>query len=123
MMLTGMPNFVYAVGYTNASWTLKVDLICEHFCRLLALMDERGYTYCMPDAPDPRAPTRPLLAFASGYVQRSVDRFPKQGATAPWELNMDYRRDRRLLLDGPVGDQMQFVPRRRTPAKPHRAAA
>jgi cation diffusion facilitator CzcD-associated flavoprotein CzcO len=124
MMLTGMPNFLYAVGYTNASWTLKVDLVCEHFCRLLAQMDKRGYTYCIPETPDPHAPTRPLLDFGAGYVLRSVDRFPKQGASAPWELNMDYRRDRKLLLDGPVGDHMQFAAKSRpTPASLLRAAA
>jgi cation diffusion facilitator CzcD-associated flavoprotein CzcO len=124
MMLTGMPNFLYAIGYTNASWTLKVDLISKHFCRLLALMDERGYSYCAPESPHPDAPTRPLLDFAAGYVQRSVDRFPKQGATAPWELSMDYLRDRKVLLDGPVGDHMQFAAkRRRTPVTPLRAAA
>ncbi len=90
MMLTGMPNFMYAVGYINASWTLKVDLICEHFCRLLALMDEHDYSYCMPEDPDPDAPTRPLLDFGAGYVVRSVHEFPKQGSTPPWELSMDY---------------------------------
>jgi hypothetical protein len=108
MMLTGMPNFLYAVGYINASWTLKVDLICEHFCRLLALMDNREYEYCVPDAPDPHEPTRPLLNFGAGYVVRSMHRFPRQGSVAPWELNMDYLRDRKLLLDGPVGDHMHF---------------
>jgi cation diffusion facilitator CzcD-associated flavoprotein CzcO len=109
MMLTGMPNFLYAVGYINASWTLKVDLICEHFCRLLELMDARGFAYCVPEPPDPDAPTRPLLDFGAGYVLRSMHQFPKQGATPPWELNMDYLRDRKVLLDGPVGDHMQFV--------------
>ena len=124
MMLTGMPNFVYAVGYTNASWTLKVDVICEHFCRLLALIDERGDSYCVPESPAPDAPTRPLLEFAAGYVQRSVDQFPRQGATAPWELSMDYRRDRKLLLDGPVGDHLRFAgERQRSPGRPVRAAA
>jgi monooxygenase len=108
MMLTGIPNFLYAVGYINASWTLKVDLICEHFCRLLALMDEQGYAYCVPEAPDPDAPTRPLLDFGAGYVLRSMHQFPKQGSTPPWELNMDYLRDRKVLLDGPVGDHMRF---------------
>ncbi len=109
MMLTGMPNFLYAVGYINASWTLKVDLVCEHFCRLLALMDEHGYTYSVPESPDPRAPTRPLLDFGAGYVLRSMHEFPRQGSAPPWELNMDYLQDRKVLLDGPVGDHMRFV--------------
>jgi cation diffusion facilitator CzcD-associated flavoprotein CzcO len=108
MMLTGMPNFLYAVGYINASWTLKVDLICEHFCRLLSLMDEHEYAYCVPESPEADAPTRPLLAFGAGYVLRSMHQFPKQGATPPWELSMDYLRDRSVLLDGPVGDHMHF---------------
>jgi len=108
MMLTGVPNFVYAVGYTNASWTLKVDLTCEHFCRLLRLMDEAGHDWCSPEWPDPREPTRPLLDFSAGYVQRSVDEFPRQGARAPWELSMDYLHDRKVLVNGPVGDHMAF---------------
>jgi monooxygenase len=118
MMLTGVPNFLYAVGYINASWTLKVDLICEHFCRLLALMDEHDYACCVPASPDPDAPTRPLLDFGAGYVLRSVHEFPRQGTTPPWQLNMDYLRDRKLLLDGPVGDHMRFFHRTtaRTPA-------
>jgi monooxygenase len=119
MMLTGIPNFLYAVGYINASWTLKVDLICEHFCRLLALMDEHDYAYCVPEDPDPAAPTRPLLDFGAGYVLRSVHEFPRQGAIAPWELNMDYLRDRRMLINGPVGDHMRFAHRATAP----RAAA
>ncbi len=115
MMLTGMPNFLYAVGYINASWTLKVDLICEHFCRLLALMDEQGHAYCVPESPDPDAPTRPLLDFGAGYVLRSMHHFPRQGAMPPWELNMDYLRDRKVLLDGPVGDHMRFGGERSEP--------
>jgi cation diffusion facilitator CzcD-associated flavoprotein CzcO len=120
MMLTGMPNFVYAVGYINASWTLKVDLICEHFCRLLALMDEHDYVYCVPEDPPADAPTRPLLDFGAGYVLRKMHEFPKQGSTPPWELNMDYLRDRKVLLEGPVGDHMRFFAR---PAEPLAAVA
>jgi monooxygenase len=127
MMLTDMPNFLYAAGYINASWTLKVDLICDHFCRLLALMDEHEYAYCLPDAPDPGAPTRPLLDFKAGYVLRSVQDFPRQGPGAPWELGMDYLRDRKMLLDGPVGDHMQFFGERPAaaaePVTAQRAAA
>jgi monooxygenase len=108
MMLSGVPNFLYAVGYINASWTLKVDVICQHFCRLLSLMDENAYAYCVPEPPDPGAATRPLLDFGAGYVLRSMHEFPRQGSVAPWELNMDYLRDRKVLVDGPVGDHMEF---------------
>jgi cation diffusion facilitator CzcD-associated flavoprotein CzcO len=106
MMLSGVPNFVYALGYTNASWTLKVDLVCEHFCRLLEVMDERGYEVAAPEAPDPRGERTPLLDLSSGYVQRAVEDFPKQGASEPWLLPQDYLYDRRLLLEGPVGDRL-----------------
>ncbi len=108
MMVSGVPNFVYALGYTNASWTLKVDLICEHFGRLLSLMDDRGYDYAIPEAPDPREPTAPLVDLGSGYVQRAVDRFPQQGSAVPWQLKMDYLTDRELLLEGPVGDHLEL---------------
>ena len=108
MMLTGMPNFLYALGYTNASWTLKVDLICRHFNRLLALMDERDYDYAIPEAPPPAQSTAPLVGLDSGYVRRALDRFPRQGAVEPWLLKQDYLYDRRLLLDGPVGDHLRL---------------
>ena len=35
-MLDGVPNFAFTFGYTNSSWTLKVGLVGDHFCRLLA---------------------------------------------------------------------------------------
>jgi monooxygenase len=53
LMLSGMPNFAYLIGYTNASWTLKVGLVCEHFCRILGYMDEHGYGRCVPELPYP----------------------------------------------------------------------
>jgi monooxygenase len=108
MMLAGVPNFVYAFGYINASWTLKVNLVAQHVCRLLALMDEREYDYAIPDAPDSRAPTAPMFEMTSGYIRRAVERFPKQGSSEPWKIKMDYGYDRKVLLEGPVGDHMRF---------------
>ena len=29
LMLDGIPNFAFLIGYTNASWTLKVGLVCD----------------------------------------------------------------------------------------------
>jgi cation diffusion facilitator CzcD-associated flavoprotein CzcO len=109
MMLSGIPNLAIAVGYVNASWTLKVDLVCEHFCRLIAHMDEHGYDTVLPVADDPTIERRPLLDFSAGYVQRAVDRFPKQGSKDPWTIEMSYATDRQRLRHGPVEDPaLQF---------------
>jgi monooxygenase len=102
-LLSDVPNFAYVFGYTNSSWTLKVGLICEHFCRLLAHMDANGHTVCSPQLPE-SMPTRPLLDITSGYVKRSAGQFPQQGAEGPWRTSMEYRADRKTLREGPVDD-------------------
>jgi monooxygenase len=104
MMLDGIPNFAFTVGYTNSSWTLKVGLLCEHFCRLLAHMDEHEYSICCPQLPSPDMPTRPLLDFGAGYVQRSMHLLPRQGLAAPWLMSMNYLDDIDLMRQGPVAD-------------------
>ncbi len=93
MMLSGVPNFAFTIGYTNASWTLKADLVSEYVCRLLAHMREHGYRMATPVNDDPDLVTRPLLDFAAGYVQRSVHDMPKNGSRAPWQLGMSYAHD------------------------------
>lgn len=108
MMLSGVPNFALAVGYTNASWTLKIGMLCRRFCKLLAYMDSHGYDSVWAVA-DPSMPTRPLLDFAAGYVQRSLDTFPKQGLKAPWVMSMSYYTDRRLLRGDVTDDVLRFT--------------
>jgi len=103
MMLGGVPNFAFTVGYTNASWTLKADLISEYVCRLLAHMDAHGYAKCVPVA-DPSVSEEPLLDFTSGYVLRSLHEFPKQGSKEPWKLRQNYIVDRRTIRRGAVDD-------------------
>lgn len=103
MMLGGVPNFAFTIGYTNASWTLKADLVAEYVCRLLRHMDAHGYDHCVP-VPDPAIDTRPLLDFQAGYVLRSLDRFPKAGSRAPWRLGMNYAQDVLTLRHGRIDD-------------------
>ncbi|NEA46267.1 NAD(P)/FAD-dependent oxidoreductase [Streptomyces sp. SID10815] len=115
MMLSGVPNFAYAIGYTNSSWTLKIGLLCEHLCRLLAHMDAHGYDVCRPEPADPRMPTRPFLDFGAGYIQRAVDALPRQGDRMPWLTSMDYRDDVRLLRADDVTDpELRFSRASRT---------
>jgi monooxygenase len=104
MMLSGVPNFAYAVGYTNSSWTLKVGLLCEHFCRLLAYLDANGYDTARPEPADRAMPARPFLNFGAGYIQRAIDQLPRQGNRAPWLTSMSYVGDVKLLRRLPVQD-------------------
>jgi monooxygenase len=104
MMLSDVPNFAYAFGYTNSSWTLKVDIVCEYLCRLLAYMEEHDYDSCMPHNDDPTLTTLPLLDFAAGYVQRSVHLFPRQGSRHPWSVAMSYAQDVRNLREAAIED-------------------
>jgi monooxygenase len=96
MMYSDIPNFATTFGYTNASWTLKADLIAEYVCRLLNYMDARGYDYCTPRRRDPSVVEEPAIDFSSGYIQRANDILPKQGSKKPWKLHQNYARD---LLD------------------------
>jgi monooxygenase len=109
MMLSGVPNLAIALGYTNASWTLKCDLTCGYVARLLQHMDEHGYRQCLPGDPDCSVVPEPFIDFSSGYVQRSIAKFPKQGSRAPWRLYQNYARDIVSLRYRPLEDgTLQF---------------
>jgi monooxygenase len=108
MMLSGVPNFAFAIGYTNASWTLKADLVSAHVCRLLAHMQARGFDQVTPTRPDPSTPLRPLIDLTSGYVQRAVDQLPKQADRAPWRLHQSYLRDVQLFRGEVEDDGVVF---------------
>src|SRR3954451_2648924 len=105
MMLSDVPNLAFAIGYTNASWTLKVGLVAEHFCRLLRCLRDHPWAVCRPVLPAAGMELRQLLDFAAGYIQRSVDELPRQGDIDPWRMSMRYRDDLALLRDGPVLDE------------------
>ena len=109
MMLGDVPNLGFTIGYTNASWTLKADLVAEYLCRLLNHMDANGYDICVPHLSDPSVTPEPILDFTSGYVVRSVADLPKQGSKEPWKLRQNYAVDLRKLRYAPLEDgAMQF---------------
>jgi monooxygenase len=92
MMLSDVPNLAVVFGYTNASWTLKADLTSEYVCRVLNHMSARGYSSVVAKR-DPSMAEQPFIDFSSGYVVRSIDRFPRQGERAPWRLYQNYPLD------------------------------
>lgn len=97
MMLDGVPNLVFALGYTNASWTLKVDLVSAFFARLLRHMRTRGLRVAVPRLPRTPMATAPFIEMSSGYFERSRRMLPLQGEAAPWRLRQHYAKDARLL--------------------------
>ncbi|RDI12365.1 cation diffusion facilitator CzcD-associated flavoprotein CzcO [Rhodococcus sp. AG1013] len=103
-MLSDIPNFSFAVGYVNAPWTLKVDLVADYLCRVLSAMDRRGADVVVAENREQGMETRPLLDFASGYIQRSLDLWPQAGTKDPWNLPMDYYKDVVALRDTPIDD-------------------
>jgi cation diffusion facilitator CzcD-associated flavoprotein CzcO len=109
MMYSDVPNLVSALGYTNASWTLKCDLTAEYVCRLLNHMDRHGYAQCTPRVNDPSIEEVPILDFTSGYVQRALHTLPRQGSKTPWRLHQNYIKDLSMLRYGRVDDgTMEF---------------
>ena len=103
MMLSDVPNLALAFGYTNASWTLKVDLTAERVCRLINHMKARNLDYVVPTPPDDLQ-TQPLLDFSSGYVQRALPTLPRQGATPPWRTYQNYVQDMFAIRFGKLED-------------------
>jgi cation diffusion facilitator CzcD-associated flavoprotein CzcO len=103
LMLSGLPNFVYTVGYTNASWTLKADLVTDYACRLLDHLDQHGHRYAVAHK-DPSVREKPFIDFSSGYVLRAIDQMPKQGDRAPWLLKQNYITDVRMIRRHDIDD-------------------
>ena len=103
-MLSGVPNLAVALGYTNASWTLKAELACQYACRVLNHMAHAGFRQCTPVQDDPTLATEPLLDLQSGYVQRAQAIMPRQGDRAPWRLYQSYPRDLVTLRHGKIDD-------------------
>ena len=103
MLLSGIPNWAMAIGYTTSSWTLKISLMCRYFIDLVKHMDAHGYIDVVPVA-EPGMESRPVMDLQSGYAQRGAKHLPKQGAKAPWRMAMSYQEDARALR-GPVYDE------------------
>jgi monooxygenase len=108
MMLEGVPNMAFAIGYTNASWTLKVDLVAAYVSRMLRFMGERGYASVTPRLPSEPMATSPLIDMTSGYLERARHLLPRQGERAPWRLRQHYAKDA-VLFRGPIDEKnLQF---------------
>jgi monooxygenase len=122
LMLCGVPNLALTIGYINASWTLRADLVCDYVTRLLRHMDAGGYRIATP-VPPPTDERVPILDLTSGYVQRGLAAMPKQGTARPWRMQQHYLRDRRVMRRGRVDDEGIRFSHGPKPVEPAESAA
>jgi monooxygenase len=104
MMLDGVPNLAFAIGYTNNSWTLKVDLVFSYVTRMLNFMRAHGYAIVTPALPASDMDTSPFIDMTSGYFERSRHMLPLQGDRAPWRLRQHYFKDA-TMFRGPIDEK------------------
>jgi monooxygenase len=103
-MLEGVPNLAFAVGYTNASWTLKCDLTSQYVSRLLNHMAARRLDSAVPVAPADAGGAEPILDLKSGYIERAAGLLPRQGTRAPWKVSQNYLKDLFAFRTGRIDD-------------------
>ena len=119
VMVSGVPNLASVFGYTNASWTLKADLICAYVCRLLNFMDRKGMRQVTPTNRGETAAAPFVENFMPGYIERALASWPKQGSKRPWRVYQNYIRDTISLKWSPVGNRaLEFSNPSNAPADP-----
>ncbi|MGB3185818.1 MAG: SDR family NAD(P)-dependent oxidoreductase [Ornithinimicrobium sp.] len=111
LMLERVPNLTFTIGYVNSSWTLRSDLVARYLCRLLALMDRRGFAVATPGSAPP-GQRRPLLNLKAGYVLRALDRMPQLAPKRPWTYVQNFLIEAPELLYGRLGTDMLFTPQK-----------
>jgi cation diffusion facilitator CzcD-associated flavoprotein CzcO len=112
MMFSGLPNFAWCVGYTNASWTLRADLTSKYVSRLINHLDANGYAFGMPDPAGATGQARPILDLTSGYVTRVADQLPQQGSASPWTIRQNWLLDSYDMRRTDLDEDMVFAPKR-----------
>jgi len=114
MMFSGVPNLIYTLGYINASWTLRSELVAEFACRVVNHLQATHTQRCTPRLrpADQRMQRRPLIDdFTPGYITRAMGAFPKQGDREPWVNPQNYLLDRKVIREGALEDGvLEFAP-------------
>lgn len=105
VLVSGLPNVGVLFGYTNASWTLKVDLATQYLCKLIGYMQQQGYQVVTPDRPSDKLTDYSVMDnMKAGYIKRAKNVLPRQGTTAPWRVSNDYLSDYRMYKFQPIAD-------------------
>ena len=114
VLMEGLPNFAWILGYTSLSWTLKVDLAAAYLVRLIRHLDANGFaSFCPRDEHGGNRTEQSVMGnLTSGYLVRANDRMPRQGRAGPWQVTHHYPSDKATLLSGPLEDGVLSFERR-----------
>jgi monooxygenase len=123
IMFSGVPNMAFVFGYTNASWTLRADLLAEYFCRMVNFMDARDYVEARPKEPDPAMPVKPLGNLKSGYFKRAGELLPREGLKGVWRNPQSYVFDIFRFRFGAIADGILEFRRARDTRAPETSPA
>ncbi|MDM1764794.1 MULTISPECIES: NAD(P)/FAD-dependent oxidoreductase [Acinetobacter] len=105
VMVSDVPNMALVIGYVNASWTLKVDVVADYLCRLFNFMDKKGYDEVIAPTDHSAILEETVMGeMSSGYIARAADQLPKQGTKAPWMATHNYLADRKELKNAKFED-------------------
>jgi cation diffusion facilitator CzcD-associated flavoprotein CzcO len=102
-MLEDVPNLIWCIGYTNASWTLRADMTARAAARLIHHMQSKGYTRASPHAGSRPLSEKPLWDLQAGYVLRNPHALPKSARRRPWIVRQNYFAD---ALDSLLADRV-----------------
>ncbi|MGY4712690.1 flavin-containing monooxygenase [Mycolicibacterium sp. CBM1] len=92
-MLEDVPNLIWCIGYTNASWTLRADMTARAAAKLIAYMDTHGYTHAYPHLGGEPIAEKPTWDLQASYVLRNLHALPKSGTKRPWVVRQNYLAD------------------------------
>jgi cation diffusion facilitator CzcD-associated flavoprotein CzcO len=109
-LLSGIPNWMMAVGYTKSSWTLKISLLGKSLIELIRYMDTHGYDTVAPHAAE-GVGTRSILDLSAGYMQRAKRELPRQGDAMPWQMRNVFLDDRKMYRASIIDDNLRFSSR------------
>ena len=119
MAYSGLPNLASCFGYINASWTLRADLTSKWVARVLNHMRATETSVVTPELreSDTDMAQRPWVdGFSSGYMQRTMHEFPRQGDRDPWLNTQDYLTEKKLIGNAKLEDGVLTFSTVATPA-------
>lgn len=109
VLLEGVPNLAFMIGYINASWSLGAEVSAEVLCRILQHMDSHNFTTVTPQLQSPICINpQPFWNLYSTYAKQGRSKMPKCGDAGPWKGRTNYWWDLWRARWGSITRDLQY---------------